>query len=185
MHSPSFSSTASAAVSINSGLVLAAQPLTPAAFAPFGQVVAVDGQAATLPQRSINSGNARRYDLLADLQLTADGGVPTLALFRAEARQFPLQVVEMERHAWAARPLFRWARSALWWSWPVRARHRRQPIYMLSSPMAARVVLAPGTWHHALLAVEGGDFAVVERRAAQVDCDVCGVDPALTVALLQ
>jgi ureidoglycolate lyase len=93
MHSPSFSSTASAAVSINSGLVLAAQPLTPAAFAPFGQVVAVDGQAATLPQQ-----HARRYDLLADLQLTADGGVPTLALFRAEARQFPLQVVEMERH---------------------------------------------------------------------------------------
>ena len=60
--------------------------------------------------------------------------------------------------------------------------------FLAQPPLGASrqgVVLAPGTWHHALLAVEGGDFAVVERRAAQVDCDVCGVDPALTVALLQ
>jgi ureidoglycolate lyase len=35
------------------------------------------------------------------------------------------------------------------------------------------VVLAPGTWHHALLAVDAGDFVVIERAAAGVDCDVC------------
>ncbi|WP_338138203.1 ureidoglycolate lyase [Comamonas aquatica] len=39
-------------------------------------------------------------------------------------------------------------------------------------------MLAPGTWHHALLAVEGGDFVVIERRAAQVDCDICAVEMA-------
>ena len=186
MHSPSFSSTASAAVSINSDLVLAAQPLTPAAFAPFGQVVAVDGQAATLPQRSINSGNARRYDLLADLQLTADGGVPTLALFRAQARQFPLQVVEMERHALGSQTFVPLGTQRFV---VVVARPGPAPqaadLHAFITDGRQGVVLAPGTWHHALLAVEGGDFAVVERRAAQVDCDVCGVDPALTVALLQ
>lgn len=33
------------------------------------------------------------------------------------------------------------------------------------------MTLAPGTWHHALLAVDAGDFVVVERVGAAVDCD--------------
>jgi ureidoglycolate lyase len=43
------------------------------------------------------------------------------------------------------------------------------------------VMLAPGTWHHALLAVDAGDFVVVERVAATVDCDVSEVNPTVSV----
>jgi len=43
------------------------------------------------------------------------------------------------------------------------------------------VVLAPGTWHHALLAVDAGDFVVVERAGAVVDCDTCELVTAATV----
>ena len=79
---------------------LKAQSLTAAAFAPFGQVIAFDAAtAATVPHSSINDGNAVRYDLIPDMQLTAQGGMPMLALFRAEARTFPLNIGEMERHA--------------------------------------------------------------------------------------
>jgi ureidoglycolate lyase len=31
--------------------------------------------------------------------------------------------------------------------------------------------LAPGTWHHALLALEDIDVAVIERQALPVDCE--------------
>ncbi len=34
------------------------------------------------------------------------------------------------------------------------------------------VTLAPGTWHHALLAVDAGDFVVIERVGETVDCAV-------------
>ncbi|HEY0201794.1 MAG TPA: ureidoglycolate lyase, partial [Burkholderiaceae bacterium] len=44
------------------------------------------------------------------------------------------------------------------------------------------VTLAPGTWHHALLAVDAGDFIVVERAADTVDCDLCRIDPPVCVA---
>ena len=182
MHSHPLSSAASAASSATSGLVLAAQPLSPAAFAPFGQVVAVDDQPATLPQRSINSGNARRYDLLADLQLTADGGVPTLALFRAQARQFPLQVMEMERHALGSQTFVPLGTQRFV---VVVARPGPAPqaadVHAFVTDGRQGVVLAPGTWHHALLAVEGGDFAVVERKAEVVDCEVCCLDDSLSV----
>ncbi|WP_315971457.1 ureidoglycolate lyase [Variovorax sp. PAMC28562] len=42
-------------------------------------------------------------------------------------------------------------------------------------------MLAPGTWHHALLAVDARDFVVVERVAATVDCDVSEVNPTVSV----
>jgi ureidoglycolate lyase len=27
------------------------------------------------------------------------------------------------------------------------------------------------TWHHGLIALDAGDFVVIERRAAEVDCE--------------
>jgi ureidoglycolate lyase len=43
------------------------------------------------------------------------------------------------------------------------------------------VTLAPGTWHHALLAVDAGDFVVVERAGPEVDCDTCAVGTPVVV----
>lgn len=150
---------------------LVAQPLTSKAFVPFGTVI----EAPAGGGRLINGGNARRFDLLGDLQLSADGGRPMLALFRAQARSFPHQVTEMERHALGSQAF-------------VPLGERRFVIVVAragDAPVSPRdlaafvtdghqgVVLAPGTWHHALLAVDAGDFVVVERAADAVDCDVC------------
>lgn len=159
------------------------RPLTPEAFAPFGQVVAIDGQPDTLPWRAINGGNARRYDLLADLQLTAGGGVPMLALFRAQARPFPLPVTELERHALGSQTFIPLGTQRFV---VVVARARAAPqakeVQAFITNGRQGVTLAPGTWHHALLAVDGGDFAVVERSAPQVDCGLCKVIPSVLIA---
>ena len=161
--------------------VLVPQPLTPQAFAPYGTVLAVPAGVAGRP---INGGNAERFDLVDDLQLGADGGRPMLALFRAQARRFPHEVTEMERHALGSQTF-------------VPLGERRFVIVVAPAGEAPvepgmlqafitdghqGVVLAPGTWHHALLAVDAGDFVVIERAAAAVDCDVCWLrGPALVV----
>lgn len=44
-------------------------------------------------------------------------------------------------------------------------------------------VLAPGTWHHALLALDAGDYVVLERAAAADDCDVCTLATPVKVVL--
>ncbi|MFM9922395.1 ureidoglycolate lyase [Variovorax sp. H27-G14] len=159
---------------------LLAQPLTPEAFAPFGTVIAVPAGEG----RAINGGNAQRFDLLGDLQLGADGGRPALALFRAQARRFPHTFTEMERHALGSQtfvPLGE-RRFVI-----VVARAGQAPVSAgeLSAFVTdghQGVVLAPGTWHHALLAVDAGDFVVIERAAQAVDCDVCQLQAPAVVA---
>jgi ureidoglycolate lyase len=158
--------------------VLKAAPLTPEAFAPYGTVIeAPDGTG-----RPINGGNARRFDLLADLQLATEGGRGMLALFRAQARRFPHDVVEMERHALGSQTF-------------VPLGERRFVIVVAPrgpSPSAETlsafitdghqgVTLAPGTWHHALLAVDAGDFVVIERAGEAIDCDLCALPAPATV----
>ena len=154
-------------------LHLIAQPLTAEAFAPFGCVLEVPRQGPAAAARSINGGNVLRYDLLPDLALTADGGVPMLAIFRAQARSFPLAITEMERHRLGSQTFV-----------PLGTQRFVIVVAAADSSCDAAdlhafvtngqqgVVLAPGTWHHALLAVEGGDFVVVERGAEVVDCEV-------------
>jgi ureidoglycolate lyase len=157
---------------------LAVQPLTSEAFAPYGTVLAAPAGTG----RPINGGNAERFDLVGDLQLGAQGGRPMLALFRAQARRFPHEVTEMERHALGSQTF-------------VPVGERRFVIVVAPAGEAPApgalaafvtdglqgVTLAPGTWHHALLAVDAGDFVVVERAAASVDCDACALAARVVV----
>jgi ureidoglycolate lyase len=163
--------------------VLRPVPLTAPVFAPFGTVIEWPEQATA---RAINSGTSLRTDLLPDLSLAADGGRPCLALFRAAARRFPLPLLQVERHRLGAQ-IF------------IPLGHVRYVVVVAApqaSPVAAAlqafvsngsqgVCLAPGTWHHALLAIDAGDFAVIERSAPTLDCDVVqlAVDPLQALQL--
>lgn len=112
--------------------MLIAQPLTAAAFTPFGQVVAVSGAGHAATPRAM------------------------LAVFRSTARNFPLQLVEMERHALGSQTFI-----------PLGMHRFVVVVAAAGSACSAGalqafvtngqqgVLLAPGTWHHALLAVEG------------------------------
>ncbi|MGA0612765.1 ureidoglycolate lyase [Caldimonas sp. KR1-144] len=149
-------------------LRLVPAPLTPAAFAAYGTVLQAPGGAG----RSINGGTARRFDLVADLQLHSHGGHATLAIFSAQARRFPHTVDELERHALASQsfvPLGR-RRFVLVVAPPGPAPEAHQLAAFVTNGEQG-VTLAPGTWHHALLAVDAGDFVVVERVAPKADCD--------------
>ena len=55
-------------------------PLTAKAFLPYGDVIEVDPDGE---QKQINHGQTIRYHDLARLQLTADGGVPSVNIFRS------------------------------------------------------------------------------------------------------
>ncbi|MDR6213683.1 ureidoglycolate lyase [Paracidovorax wautersii] len=160
--------------------LLVPQPLTTAAFAPYGTVL----EAPETPGQSINAGNARRFDLVDDLQLNAAGGHALLALFRALPRSFPVPVRELERHVLGSQSF-------------VPLGERRFVIVVAPAgpaPAATAlrafitngqqgVTLHPGTWHHALLAVDGGDFIVLERAAEAVDCDLATLERALSLIL--
>ena len=73
--------------------VLRAQPLTAAAFAPFGDVLEVDGP----PDRIINQGMCGRHHDRASMDFGVEGRAG-ISIFDAQAYTLPLTLKMMERH---------------------------------------------------------------------------------------
>ena len=73
---------------------LIAKPLTREAFAPFGEVIEMDG-AEHFP---INAGKCERYHDLARVEATGPNGRVLVSLFRGQPYVAPLQVGMVERH---------------------------------------------------------------------------------------
>jgi ureidoglycolate lyase len=70
------------------------EPLTPAAFAPFGEVLAPGPGGG----RDANLGTASRHDRVAALESTRAGAKPNLAIYRSRPQELPLRVTLLERH---------------------------------------------------------------------------------------
>ncbi len=140
---------------------LHAQPLTKAAFAPFGDVIEAAG-AETL---SINEGTTKRFHDLARVDVAAADGHPLINIFRGQPRPRPIAIRMMERHPLGSQAFM-----------PID----RRPYLVVVA--AAAAVISPadltaftaagdqgvnyhrGTWHHPLLALEpDSDFLVVDR----------------------
>ena len=68
------------------------RPLTPDAFAPFGDVIAVDGA----PDMIINQGKCGRFHDRATLAF--DDARAGVSLFKAECRALPYELDLLERH---------------------------------------------------------------------------------------
>src|SRR5690242_17404422 len=75
-------------------MILQAEPLTAAAFAPFGDVIQTVGHVP----RMINEGTCERFDDLAPVDVLANGGRPLISIFRAAPRPLPFEVRVLERH---------------------------------------------------------------------------------------
>jgi ureidoglycolate lyase len=156
-------------------------PLTATGFAAYGTVVEPFAHAHPPPPgaRAINDGTTWRLDLMADLDLHQGGGTPGLAVYSATARTFPLALQEMERHTQGSQSFLplTGARFVVVVALPGAAPGASELKAFITNGQQG-VVLHPGTWHHGLVAVQAGSFAVVERHAAPgaaVDCDVVGM----------
>lgn len=147
---------------------LAIEPLTRAAFAPFGDVIELDG-ARQIP---INLGTTMRYHDLAHVDVADGGGRPLVNLFRGQPRTLPFEVTMLERH-----PLGSQAFVPL----------TDKPYLVVVAPAGALepravrafvtrgwqgVNYAKGVWHHPLIALDGvSDFIVVDRGGEGHNCD--------------
>lgn len=74
--------------------MLKPEPLTKAAFAPFGDVVEIEGGKPI----QINQSFARRFNNLATIDVSSEGGVTNISLFTANPRPQPIVIKLMERH---------------------------------------------------------------------------------------
>jgi ureidoglycolate lyase len=70
------------------------EKLTKEAFSLFGDVVEIDGA----NHYTINQGFAERFNDLANIDVSSDGGEVNVSIFTAIARPKPITIKLMERH---------------------------------------------------------------------------------------
>lgn len=148
---------------------LPVEPLTAAAFEPFGEVIETTGRSF----HHINAGKVERYHDLAWVDVLENDGSPGISLMVAQPYALPLQVQQVERH-----PLSSQAFIPL----------NEQPFLVIVAPAAATVPPSTlrafltdgrqgvnyrrGIWHHVLLAIDAvGHFAVVDRIGQGANCE--------------
>lgn len=167
-----------------------AQPLNEHDFAPYGWMLDIEHAFAADAGRAINAGTSRRADLPGMLSFSAEGGEPLATVFRARAQPHAGPWKVLERHCLGTQTFVPIARPQPEQRPPgdaARAGGGAVCVLLVAlgadAPDAATLraftvqphqafTLKPGTWHHPLIALYDSDFLVIERRAAQEDCEV-------------
>ena len=147
---------------------LAIEPLTRAAFAPFGDVIELDGAR----HFAINGGTTERYHDLANVDVTERGGRTLINLFRAQPRALPVDITMMERHPLGSQafiPLLK-GRYLVVVAPPGEFDPTRMRAFWTDTWQG--VNYAKGVWHHPLLALDqASDFVVIDRGGEGNNCD--------------
>ncbi|EXU82394.1 ureidoglycolate hydrolase [Brucella melitensis 548] len=143
---------------------LTVEPLTKEAFAPFGDVIEVEGAQLRL----INNGTTERYHDLARVEAAGTQTRALINIFRGQSFAAPIDIMMMERHPFGSQAFI-----------PLNGR----PFLVVvaedagAGPARPRAFLARGDqgvnylrniWHHPLLALEQkSDFLVVDRAGRE------------------
>lgn len=136
------------------------QPLTQAAFAPFGDVLEATGE----PDKVINAGMCGRFHDLASLDFTGPNARAGISLFRSRARTLPYTLDMMERHPLGSQAFLPMSPDPFMVIVaPDDAGQPGTPVAFLTSP-GQGVNYHRNTWHGVLTPlVDNALFAVVDR----------------------
>ncbi|UOO81283.1 ureidoglycolate lyase [Uruburuella testudinis] len=151
--------------------VLHIEPLTKAAFAPFGDVLEIEGS----HWFHINNGTTERYHRLADVQIDGADGRPVISLARGDAFHAPLKIAMLERHPLGSQAWIPFNRTPfIVVVAPDGANGRPDTTKMRAFYAAGHqgVNYHLGTWHHPLMSFgTRGEFIVVDRAGTAANCD--------------
>ncbi|SFV29482.1 ureidoglycolate lyase [Devosia crocina] len=137
------------------------EPLTPNAFAPFGQVIQTVGS----HHYPINADMTERFHDLARIELEGDAARPMISIFRGQPYALPLILGLVERHPLGSQAFFPLTPDAHWLvivaedenGTPARLRA------FLPGP-GQGVNIARNTWHGVLTVLEREtEFLVIDR----------------------
>ena len=147
---------------------LTIEPLTREAFAPFGDVIALDG-ARQIP---INLGTTIRYHDLARVDVDEAGGRPLINLFRGQPRALPFEVTMLERHPLGSQAFIPLTDKPYLVVVAPAGELQLDAVRAFATSGWQGVNYAKGVWHHPLIALDVvSDFIVVDRGGEGHNCD--------------
>ncbi|CAJ97237.1 Ureidoglycolate lyase [Cupriavidus necator] len=149
-------------------ITLKLEPLTKAAFSPFGEVI----EASPGAFHHINEGMVERYHDLAVVDALALGGKAGISIMRAKPYVLPLEVVFLERHPLSSQAFIPMKpTSFIVVVAPRGVSVDAAEVRAFIAKPGQGINYAPGVWHHVLLPTEACDFVVVDRIGAGPNCD--------------
>ena len=152
------------------------EPLTKAAFAPFGEVI----EAAGAERRLINEGTTQRFHGLARADTSEGGGHAILSLFRANRRPFPFEVRMLERHPLGSQAFYP-LQAHDWLVLVGKGALRPDPAALrcFRAHGGQGVNYARNAWHHPVLVLcASQEFLVMDRAGPGNNLEEHWFDPA-------
>lgn len=151
--------------------ILKLERLSKEAFAPFGDVIEIDGS----DWYPINAGTTRRYHGLAPIDPGPEGGRAGISMARGDAFNYPLSISMLERHpvgsqAWI--PCTQTPFIVVVAPNGVGGQPDETGLRAFYAQGNQGVSYRAGTWHHPLATLgRQGDFIIVDRIDGAPNCD--------------
>ncbi|MEP7457120.1 ureidoglycolate lyase [Phyllobacterium sp. SB3] len=141
-------------------IALEVQPLSKAAFAPFGDVI----ETADAELRLINGGTTERYHDLAKVEVTGEQARVLVNIFRGQSFTPPIDITMLERHPLGSQAFYPLQnRPFLVVVGEDKGGKPGNPVAFLAQGNQG-VNYHRNVWHHPLISLEAtSDFMVVDR----------------------
>jgi len=135
--------------------------ITRANFAAYGDLISSDD----IKPMDINAGYAKRFDNLANINTSKDGGKTIVSIFSALKRNFPMKIDMMEKHPLGSQAFIPMKETTfLCFVAPPGESPEIDKIQSFIIPPKTGINYKPGIWHFPLISTEDTDFLVIDRK---------------------
>ncbi len=132
-------------------------------FAKYGDLISTEN----INSMDINSGYAKRFDNLADLNTSKNGGKTIVSIFSALKRNFPMKIDMMEKHPLGSQAFIPMKETIfLAFVAPPGDFPEVDKIQSFIIPPKTGINYKPGVWHFPLISTENTDFIVIDRKGS-------------------
>jgi ureidoglycolate lyase len=144
-------------------IIINPKPITKENFAKYGDVITTKD----IKPLEINDGYAKRFDGIANLDTSIDGGETTICIFSALKRSFPMKIDMMEKHPLGSQAFIPMHETTfLVLVAPKGGKPNIDEIESFIVPPHIGVNYNPGIWHFPLISTKDMNFLVVDRKGS-------------------
>ena len=135
--------------------------ITRSNFATYGDLISAND----INPIDINAGYAKRFDNLADLNTSKNGGKSIVSIFSALKRTFPMTIDMMEKHPLGSQAFIPMKETTfLCFVAPPGELPEINKIQSFIIPPKMGINYKPGAWHFPLISTEDTNFLVIDRK---------------------
>ena len=130
-------------------------------FSAYGDLISTDD----INPMDINAGYAKRFDDLANVDTSIDGGKTVVSIFSALKRTFPMKIDMMEKHPLGSQAFMPMKETTfLSFVAPTGESPEISKIESFIIPPKTGINYKPGIWHFPLISTEDTNFIVIDRK---------------------